>query len=75
MLNNVAQMTTSTTVIVPCGPTNKIFRRDESGQIVYDCEGYLGGGGYPYVTLERDVRASEHDINELLEHLLPRMKG
>lgn len=59
-------------VVVQTGYGQKIFRRDDDGDIVYDEEGYIGDGGYPYVTLERNVVATEKDIKELIESVLPK---
>jgi hypothetical protein len=64
--------TTEKSVVVQTGCGQKIFRRDDDGQIVYDEEGYIGGGGYPYVTLGRDIPANERDMKELLEGILPK---
>ena len=60
-------------IVIHYGNEQRIFRRDKNGVIVYDTQAFFGDdGGYPYVTLERDVKANDKDLKRLLEQVLPK---
>lgn len=50
------------------GNNTRFFSKDEEEGFRVTEEGYVGGGGYPYVTLRRNENPSKSDIKDLIEH-------